>query len=1224
MVAADPAAPPHAAAATPNKYPLVVVAADHRKQTLLADGGCQTNTPNNSTSAAVVVLMVSSERWWWCSGEPAEWRRRQPTSGGCLAAAGGLRCGGGAWREVTYWIGCLVGLLLLVKVRRFIPYSILYPNARLNSNEDVIEHHMSILSLWPYVIDIACEDFIQDVLDFQYNPKSSSPTLVSDASISESDSCKEPIVKSSSPKLTPFKEKHELLQTMREFHACKQEEGQSVGLYFLKMKSYIDNLEHLGHTVTLKLRHEEHFNELHAMLNLHEETLPKKDAPPALHAIRKGKGKMMYAPKHKPSYAPKSKNNPPPKKDNLTKDAIYHQCDEVGHWRKNCPIYLVDLLKKKKLSQGASTLSIFIIEIYSFPSTSWVYDTGCGTHICNNTQGLRGSKKLNLGALSLYIGNGQREIVEAIENYHLCLPSGLFILVLSQGVVFMNNAISCCAIPRGGIYEIDLSSSNTNDSSMYAVSNKRAKLNLDSSLLWHCRLRHISKKHIKKLQHDGLLNSIDIESLGKCVSCMSGKMVRKPYSHQVERAKDLLGLIHIDVCGPFRIVSRQGASYFVTFTDDFSRYGYVYVLKHKHEVFETFKVFKMEVENQLGKTIKSLCSDRGGEYMSQEFLDHLKKHGIIAHRTPPYTPQHNGAFERRNRTLIDMVHSMMSQTTLPKSFWDYAREYVVRILNMVLTKKELVELPPNAKTIGHKWLFKKKTDMDDVKSYLGRCFAIKDLGEPAYIIGIKIYRDRSKWLIDLCQSTYIEKILKRYFMENSKHGTIPMQEKLKLSKSDGASTPAEKQRMSNVPYASVVGSFMYVVRCTRLDVAFAKNITSRFQQNPSKTVFDASFFWPSIYRDAHEMIKTCDICQRQGKISQRDEMPQNTIQVCEIFDIWGIDFMRPFPSSKGNKYILVAVDYPSKWVKAKALPTNDARVVVKFLKSLFSRSGIPREIINDRRTRFCNDQFTRVMIKYGVTHQLATVYHPQLSGQVKVSNRGLKRILERTVGENRASWIYPSMIEVSRVRFDCPDTSAGSSKIDISMREFKECVEVIKVMDVHHSGLNFTWNQKPKGIDGILKKIDRIMSNIDFTDCFKGSHAIFKPYRKDYAKTVKIQSKPDNIRHEIKSLHQKPDQRAFFFKSQDNKAKSQKITSSRAYLAISSKSNSSDKSENESQGLFLPFQQSITPGTKAAKLKSIINKGFIKSRVRIAILESLNTKDSQVKRNNKTQGPNSP
>ncbi|GJZ35875.1 reverse transcriptase domain-containing protein [Tanacetum coccineum] len=172
----------------------------------------------------------------------------------------------------------------------------------------------------------------------------------------------------------------------------------------------------------------------------------------------------------------------------------------------------------------------------------------------------------------------------------------------------------------------------------------------------------------------------------------------------------------------------------------------------------------------------------------------------------------------------------------------------------------------------------------------------------------------------------------------------------------------------------------------------------------AKKVFDSRFYWPTIYKDVHDLVTRCDTCQCQGKILQRDEMAQNSIQVCEIFDVWGIDFMGPFPSLRGNKYILVAVDYLSKWVEAKALPTNDARVVCKFLKSLFARFGAPRAIISDRETHFYNDQFAKVMLKYRVTHRLSTAYHPQTSGQVEVSNRGLKRILERTVGENRASW----------------------------------------------------------------------------------------------------------------------------------------------------------------------------------------------------------------------------
>ncbi|GKB11085.1 retrotransposon protein, putative, ty1-copia subclass [Tanacetum coccineum] len=158
--------------------------------------------------------------------------------------------------------------------------------------------------------------------------------------------------------------------------------------------------------------------------------------------------------------------------------------------------------------------------------------------------------------------------------------------------------------------------------------------------------------------------------------------------------------------------------------------------------------------------------------------------------------------------------------------------------------------------------------LQGVKSYLGRCFAMKDLGEAAYILGIKTYRDRSQRLIGLCQSACIEKILKRYHMENSKRGSIPMQEKLRLSKSQGASTPAELKRMQNVPYASAVGSIMYAVRCTRPDVAFAQNITSRFQQNPGDLHWTTvkNILKVSCYTDAGYLTDADDLKSQTGYV----------------------------------------------------------------------------------------------------------------------------------------------------------------------------------------------------------------------------------------------------------------------------------------------------------------------------------------------------------------------
>ncbi|KAL0437852.1 UNVERIFIED_CONTAM: Retrovirus-related Pol polyprotein from transposon TNT 1-94 [Sesamum radiatum] len=445
-------------------------------------------------------------------------------------------------------------------------------------------------------------------------------------------------------------------------------------------------------------------------------------------------------------------------------------------------------------------------------------------------------------------------------------------------------------------------------------------------------------------------------------------------------------------------IKRGGFSYFITFADDDSRYGYVYLMRYKSEAFGRFKEFRLEVENQTGRKIKTLWSDRGGEYLSAEFLDYLKENRILSQWTPPGTPQLNGVSERRNRTLLDMVRSMMSFTKLPLFFWGYALETAAKLLNMAPSKtvaqtpykiwhdkpasykylrvwgspayvKRLVgdkldsrsslcrfvgysketagyyfydpseqkvfvlrnavflekgfpadtrheellleeskEATPQTDAVTSSasivptndipilrrstrvsqqperlvakgytqipgvdfeetyspvamaksirimlaiaawydyeiWQMDVKTAflngfveeeiymdqpegftsigeeqkvchlqrndvkmLGDTKAWLSTQFSMKDLGEASYILGIKIIRDRSKRMLGMTQTSYVEKVLKRFKMENSKRGFLPVRHGVKLSKKQSPKTDEELRKMFDIPYASAVGS----------------------------------------------------------------------------------------------------------------------------------------------------------------------------------------------------------------------------------------------------------------------------------------------------------------------------------------------------------------------------------------------------------------------------------
>nr|AMY96445.1 gag/pol protein [Momordica dioica] len=926
-----------------------------------------------------------------------------------------------------------------------------------------------------------------------------------------------------------------------------------------------------------------------------------KVGPDEIKMKKKGKGKAAKKGK-KGSAADKGK--------------CFH-CNEMGHWKRNCPKYLADK-KAEKATSGKYDLLVIDVCLVECDSSAWVFDTGSVAHICNSKQETRNKRRLKEGEITMRVGNGSKVDAEAVGDLTLffqdryvmnlnncylvplmkrnlisiaCILEHIYTISFEVNEVFiLCKGIQICHAPIvRGFYKLRPTRANVvlNTTHIHNLETQNKKQNNDSAMyLWHLRLGHINLNRIEKLHKDGLLEQLEDFSLPPCESCLEGKMTKRPFTGKGLRASDLLELIHTDVCGPMSVKARGGYQYFLSFTDDLSRYGYVYLLKHKSESFEKFKEFQAEVENEIGKKIKTLRSDRGGEYMSSEFGDHLREFGIVSQLSAPGTPQCNGVSERRNRTLLDMVRSMMSYADLPDSFWGYARERERAILNRVPSKsveetpyelwygrksslsflkiwgcpahvkklqpkkleprsekclfvgypketrgyyfyhpqenkvfvatneafleKEflsrhqpgskivlkavveplipldgtdkpssstkvvvdkaevnddqshtpdqqelrvprrsgrsrrapnrylglvetqimildngeedptnykqamvgpdsdqwlkamnsemesmydnkvwtLVDLPSDVKPIGCKWIYKKKRDQDsnvtvfkarlvakgftrslslsyeetfspvamlksiriilaiaaffdyeiwqmdvktaflngnleesiymiqpegfvaqdqeqkacklqgsiyglkqasrswnirfdevikafgfiqnvdescvykkisgsvvaflilyvddilligndveyleDVKKWLNTSFSMKDLGEAQYILGIRIYRDRSNKTIGMSQSTYIDKVLSRFKMQDSKKGLLPFRHGIHLSKEQCPKTPQEVEDMRNIPYSSAIGSLMYAMLCTRPDVCYALSIVSRYQSNPGR------------------------------------------------------------------------------------------------------------------------------------------------------------------------------------------------------------------------------------------------------------------------------------------------------------------------------------------------------------------------------------------------------
>lgn len=326
------------------------------------------------------------------------------------------------------------------------------------------------------------------------------------------------------------------------------------------------------------------------------------------------------------------------------------------------------------------------------------------------------------------MGNGVTAKVETIGVVRLHLATGYFLDLLDTSYIpsirrnliyvsildrcgctfhfgdrkvylFRNSKLVGSGTLYDGLYIIDLVphavESSSNAHVMNVISSNRARVDENSSMLWHKQLGHISKQRMERLIKDDILHNLDFFDFSTCVDCIKGKLTVKTRKERTWRSQQVLELVHTDICGPLTPIAIGGYKYFITFIDDFSRYGHVELLAEKSESLSAFQAFKANVELQKGKKIKAVRSDRGGEYYERydetgrnprPFARFLQECGIEAQYTMPGTPEQNGIAERRNHTLLDMVRCMLSNSTLPDFLWGEALRSAAYILNQVPSK----------------------------------------------------------------------------------------------------------------------------------------------------------------------------------------------------------------------------------------------------------------------------------------------------------------------------------------------------------------------------------------------------------------------------------------------------------------------------------------------------------------------------------------------------------
>ncbi|GJW22064.1 retrovirus-related pol polyprotein from transposon TNT 1-94 [Tanacetum coccineum] len=432
---------------------------------------------------------------------------------------------------------------------------------------------------------------------------------------------------------------------------------------------------------------------------------------------KKGKGMSEYL-------APKAKIV------KLKFQGTCYNCDQLGHRAANCKMpkrmnpcqaNMVDDYVDMIAMVSDVCAMISEVNLVGTNHGDWWIDTGATRHVCADKSMFHSFRAVDNGQ-KLYMGNsatadikGEGDVVlKMTSEKELKLTNVLYVPEIRK------NLVSGWLLNKFGfrlVFESDkfvLSKNQMYVGRGYAmngmfklnvmvVKNEINKMNssaylIESSNVWHARLGHVNFNSMRRLIKFNSIPNCHIDSKYKCETCVEAKLTRTPFK-SVKRTTEPLDMIHTDICDLKSLPTKGGNKYFITFIDDCTKYCYVYLLKSKDEAIDKFVLYKTEVENQLGKKIKVVRSDRGGEYVAP-FAELCAKHGIRHEFTAPYSPQQNGIAERKNRTLKEMVTAMLISSGMSQDMWGEAILTATYLLNKIPPK--VVVPTPKAQKIGPK------------------------------------------------------------------------------------------------------------------------------------------------------------------------------------------------------------------------------------------------------------------------------------------------------------------------------------------------------------------------------------------------------------------------------------------------------------------------------------------------------------------------------------------